>query len=71
MFNPPPEAAGSGRIPPLAHRRIWESYPPEKWGRIRHEFGVTQVLAYADWSLQLPVAAQSRRLLLYDIPEDR
>ena len=32
-------------------------------------FGVTQVLAYADWALQLPVASQSRRLLLYDIPE--
>ena len=69
MFNPPPGAVGSGRIPPLAHRPTWESYSPEKWRSIRREYGVTQVLAYADWSLQLPVSAQSRRLLLYDIPE--
>ena len=69
MFNPPPGAVGSGRIPPLAHRSTWESYSPEKWRSIRRAFGVTQVLAYGDWSLQLPVAAQSRRLLLYDIPE--
>ena len=69
LFNPPPEAVGSGRIPPLAHRRAWESYSPEKWRSIRRTFGVTQVIAYADWSLQLPLASQSRRLLLYDIPE--
>jgi hypothetical protein len=68
LLHPPPDAIGSGRIPPLAHRKAWESYSPEKWRRIRHDFGVTQVIAYADWSLQLPVAAQSRRLLLYDIP---
>jgi hypothetical protein len=68
LFNPPPDAIGSGRIPPLAHRRAWESFSPEKWRDIGRDFGVTQVLAYGDWSLQLPVAAQSRRLLLYDIP---
>ena len=69
LFNPPPEAFGAGRIPALSHRATWESYSPEKWRAIRREFGVTQVLAYADWALQLPVASQSRRLLLYDIPE--
>ena len=69
LFNPPPDAVGAGRIPALSHRETWESYPPEKWRAIRRDFGVTQVLAYADWALQLPVASQSRRLLLYDIPE--
>jgi len=69
LLHPPPDAVGSGRIPPLAHRAAWESYPPEKWRDIRRTFGVTQVLAYADWSLNLPVVAQSRRLLLYDIPD--
>jgi hypothetical protein len=68
LFHPPPDAIGAGRIPPLAHQKTWESYSEEQWRRIRERFGVTQVLAYADWSLQLPVAAQSRRLLLYDIP---
>jgi hypothetical protein len=66
--NPPPDAVGSGRIPPDAHRKAWESYSPEKWREIRRVFGVTQVIAYANWSLNLPLAAQSRRLLLYDIP---
>jgi hypothetical protein len=69
MFNPPPDAIGAGRIPLQAHRKTWEAFPPEKWRAIRRDFGVTQVLAYSDWSLQLPVASQSRRLLLYDIPE--
>jgi hypothetical protein len=68
LFHPPADAIGAGRIPPLAHQQAWESYSPEKWRSIRQRFGVTQVIAYADWSLQLPVAAQSRRLLLYDIP---
>jgi hypothetical protein len=69
LANPPPDAVGAGRIPALSHRDTWERYPLEKWQAIRREFGVTQVLAYGDWALQLPVASQSRRLLLYDIPE--
>jgi hypothetical protein len=69
LFNPPPDAVGAGRIPPLAHRKTWEGYSREQWSAIRRRFGVTQVLAYGDWTLQLPVASQSRRLLLYDIPE--
>ena len=69
LANPPPEAVGAGRIPAESHRRTWEGYSPDKWREIRRDFGVTQVLAYADWALQLPVASQSRRLLLYDIPE--
>ena len=68
LFNPPPDAVGAGRIPALSHRATWEGYSAEKWRAIRREFGVTQVLAYSDWTLQLPVASQSRRLLLYDIP---
>lgn len=69
LFNPPPDAVGAGRIPPRSHRATWESFTAEKWQAIRREFGVTQVLAYGDWVLHLPVASQSRRLLLYDIPD--
>ena len=69
LAHPPPDAVGAGRIPALAHQKTWEGYSIEKWRAIRRDFGVTQVLAYADWSLQLPVVSQSRRLLLYDIPE--
>ena len=69
LAHPPPDAVGAGRIPAQSHQKTWESYSPEKWREIRREFGVTQVLAYAHWTLQLPVVSQSRRLLLYDIPE--
>jgi hypothetical protein len=69
LSNPPPDAVGAGRIPALSHRETWQNYSPEKWRAIRRDFGVTQVLAYADWALQLPLVSQSRRLLLYDIPE--
>ncbi|HET9469303.1 MAG TPA: hypothetical protein VFO48_12850 [Vicinamibacterales bacterium] len=69
LANPPPDAVGAGRIPAQSHQKTWEGYSPEKWRDIRRDFGVTQVLAYAHWTLQLPVASQSRRLLLYDIPE--
>ncbi len=68
LLHPPPDAVGAGRIPALSHRDTWERYSPEQWREIRRDFGVTQVLAYSDWTLQLPVASQSRRLLLYDIP---
>jgi len=67
LLNPPEEARGSGRIPPMATRRVWESYSTEKWREIARDFHVTQVLTYPDWTLNLPIAAHSRRLLLYDI----
>jgi hypothetical protein len=69
LLEPPPEAVGAGRIPALSHQTTWESFTPDRWRAIRRDFGVTQVLAYADWTLQLPVSSQSRRLLLYDIPD--
>jgi hypothetical protein len=69
LAHPPPEAVGAGRIPALSHQKTWEGYSTEQWRAIRRDFGVTQVLAYADWSLQLPVVSESRRLLLYGIPE--
>lgn len=68
LLHPPADAVGAGRIPALSHRATWEGYTAEQWRALRRDFGVTQVLAYADWTLQLPVASQSRRLLLYDIP---
>lgn len=68
LLNPPEEARGAGRIPPIANRHAWERYSPDKWQDIKRAFGVTQVLTYPDWSLNLPVAAHSRRFVLYQIP---
>jgi len=69
LLNPPEEARGAGRIPPLATQKVWEGYSAEKWRALGRSFHVTQVLTYPDWTLQLPLAAQSRRYLLYQIPE--
>jgi hypothetical protein len=68
LLNPPEEARGAGRVPPQANRQTWEAYPPDKWQDIKRGFGVTQVLTYPDWTLNLPVAAHSRRFVLYQIP---
>jgi hypothetical protein len=69
LLNPPEEARGAGRIPPRANQKVWEGYSTERWREIGRDFQVTQVLTYPDWTLNLPVAAQSRRMLLYQIPE--
>jgi hypothetical protein len=69
LLNPPDEARGAGRIPPLANQRVWEGYSAGKWLEIKRDYGITQVLTYPDWTLNLPLAAQSRRLLLYRIPD--
>jgi hypothetical protein len=68
LLNPPEEARGAGRIPPLANQKTWERYSADDWRALGRTYHVTQVLTYADWMLNLPLAAQSRRLLLYQIP---
>jgi hypothetical protein len=69
LLHPPEEARGAGRIPPLANRQVWEAYSRERWTEIARRYHVTHVLTYPDWTLNLPIAAQSRRLLLYQIPQ--
>jgi hypothetical protein len=70
LLNPPPEARGTGTIPNAANRNNWEGYTPARWRAIRRDYGVTQVLTYPDWMLNLPVAARDREFVLYDIPAD-
>jgi len=68
VFNPPEEARGGGRIPSGANRAAWEQYSEEKWRSIGRTHGVTQVLAFADWTLKLQPVAHNRRFTLYAIP---
>lgn len=68
LLNPPEEARRAGMIPRGLGKTIWEGYSPEKWQAIAQTYNVTQVLAYADWTLKLPVAARNRTFTLYDIP---
>lgn len=68
LFNPPEEARGAGAIPRGANRTAWEHYSAAKWQQIRETYSVTQVLAYADWKLALPVIARDNAHVLYEIP---
>ena len=36
---------------------------------IRRDYGVTQVLTYGDWQIDLPVAARDPAYVLWDIPD--
>jgi hypothetical protein len=69
FFQPPPEAHGTGMIPRAFNRRVWEGYSAARWQEIRRAYNVTQVLTYNDWTLHLPIVAQSGSYLLYEIPE--
>jgi hypothetical protein len=68
LFNPPEEARNSGTVPPAFNRDVWQRYGVDRWRAIKAEYNVRQVLVPSDWALALPIAAQSRRYLLYDIP---
>ncbi len=68
LFNPPPEARGGGRVPNEFSRRIWEAYSPEKWVQIGRTYGVSQMIAPADWAIALPRVAASSGLVLYTVP---
>lgn len=65
FFHPPRVVRGAGIIPADAHRAAWEQYSRQKWEDIRRAYNVTQVLARADWSLNLRMIAQSGELRLY------
>ena len=68
LFNPPPEARGGGRVPNEFSRRVWESYTIEKWRQIAQTYGVSQIIAPADWKLAVPRVMESAGLGLFTIP---
>jgi hypothetical protein len=67
--NPPREARGIGAVPNRANQAAWEGFTREKWREIRASYHVGQVLTYARWNLDLPVAAQGSNVVLWDIPD--
>jgi hypothetical protein len=68
FFSPPEDARGSGSIPRVSNRTTWEDYSVEKWMQLRRTYGISQVLAYADWELALPIVARDPAHVLYRIP---
>jgi hypothetical protein len=69
LFDPPAEAAGTGSIPPGYTRGVWTPRPVEEWKAIGREYGVTGVLTYPDWQLQLPLVGRSDEFAYYAIPQ--
>lgn len=70
FFDPPPEARRSGAVPAGFNKVVWEGYTRSQWREIGRRFDVTQVVTSANWSLDLPVGAESQLLglRLYEIP---
>ena len=58
----------SAETPAQTNRRAWEHYSRERWQAIGRQYGVTQVLTYRNWSLRLPIVAETADLRLYRIP---
>ena len=57
VFQPPGDSGG-----------LWADLDLERWRQIRHEFGVTDVLAYSGQGVRLPVVFAGPRLTLHAIP---
>ena len=68
LFNPPPGTPKMAVVPNEYNRQLWQGYDADRWQQIKHEYNVSQVMVPADWQLTLPIAAQSRHYLLYEIP---
>lgn len=68
LFHPAPEVQHGGAIPYEVCRVAWEGHSRLKWLEIGHDFNVTQVIAPAAWTIDLPIAAEDPGLKLYRIP---
>jgi hypothetical protein len=55
-------------LPHDAGRELWESRTEGEWRTVAMTFGVTEVLAFADWQLQLPEVVRNQELVLYELP---
>jgi len=57
-----------GGFEPDSGRASWKARTASEWKAIAEEFGVTDVLTYPDWELQLPVVARSGSFTLFEVP---
>ena len=59
-----------GGLPEGTGRELWEKRTPEEWRTLAREFGFTQVIAFRDWQLNLPLVAEDDELKLYSLGGD-
>jgi hypothetical protein len=62
------ERTGDGGFEPDTGKTLWEQRTRAEWQAIANEFGVTGVLTYPDWTLNLPRVAASEQFALFEIP---
>jgi hypothetical protein len=68
FFAPPRLALRTATIPLEPVKQVWESRSEKAWKLIRQKYGVTEVLTYSDWKLELPLISNSGNLSSYEIP---
>jgi hypothetical protein len=54
-------------LDPNTAKELWQSRTAAEWRKIGAEFGVTEILTPAGWSLALPLSAKSAHYLLYSV----
>jgi len=67
-WNPPVESERMATIRGNTNREFWETQNVSHWMEIRRRYGVTNVMTFVNWKLNLPVVEQSKDFLLYQIP---
>ncbi|HVW36302.1 MAG TPA: hypothetical protein VHB99_03315, partial [Pirellulales bacterium] len=50
-------------------RRLWAERDVEEWIRLAREFGFTDVVTYADWTIKLPLVARNKKYAVYHVPD--
>ena len=68
LFTPPPGTPKMAVVPSAYNRDLWQRWTPDRWQQIKRDYNVTQVIVPANWQLQLPIVAQNRHYLLYELP---
>ena len=69
FFNPPDQAKRMASLRVDSNQTLWEKRTQLEWIRIAKKFGITEILTFSSWRLQLPVAEQNHSYTLYTIPE--
>lgn len=65
----PPGWVRCGGLMMDSGRGLWAEREPEEWIRLAREFGFSDVVTYADWTVKLPLVARNNKYALYRVPD--
>jgi hypothetical protein len=66
-FDPPIELRGTGGLARDVGRTLWEQRSPQDWAEIGRRWGISTVVTFKDWSLQLHREATGRDFAVYEL----